>query len=143
MIHILSRLADYGIGKVAATEELFFHICEIEDIEIVWSDKRFSFYFSDPKLGIYCIVLPKRRKGLRLLFEMFHELGHHCLSGIQEPTAAFCWQGYHKDELDADSIALVALIPKSQLKEMAWLDGSRYGAHLYNERLRLFFLYGI
>jgi hypothetical protein len=29
------------------------------------------------------------------------------------------------------------------LREMAFLDGSRYGHRIYNERLRLYFIYGI
>jgi len=125
------------------TEEDFYRICEAEGIEIVWSDKKFSFYLCDPEFDIYCITLPKRRKGLRLLRDMFHELGHHFMHIGNDPAAAFSGLTDDRDELEADAIALVAMIPKHMLKEMAFLDGSRFGDHLYNERIRLFFLYGI
>ncbi|MBC7901507.1 MAG: ImmA/IrrE family metallo-endopeptidase [Saprospiraceae bacterium] len=106
-----------------------------------WSQKKYSFYFS--ALGHSCIVLPKRKKGLRLLFAMFHELGHHFARVGDEPAAAFEGMCNGKAEPEADAIALVAMMPIDMLKEMAFFDGSRYGGKLYNERLRLFFLYGI
>jgi Zn-dependent peptidase ImmA (M78 family) len=143
MKYILNGLSKYDIGLRPLTEDDFYRICEAENIEVVWSDKKFSFYLADPEFDIYCITLPKRRKGLRLLYEMFHELGHHFMHVGSEPAAAFSGLTNTKDELEADAIALVALIPRSKLKEMAFLDGSRLGDHLYNERLRLYFLYGI
>jgi Zn-dependent peptidase ImmA (M78 family) len=130
----------YGIGSRPMAEEDFYGICEKEGIEILQSPEKFSFYFT--MLDEHFIVLPKRRKGLRLLHAMFHELGHYAMHVGQEPEAAFL-NGHGKYEAEADAIALIAMIPKSRLKEMAFLDGSRYGNHLYQERLRLFFLYDI
>ena len=140
MKHILNRLERYGIGVRAMVEEDFYRICEQEGIEILHSPEKFSFYFT--MLGQHFIVLPKRRKGLRLLHAMLHELGHYFMHVGTEPDAAFL-NGHGRNEAEADAISLVAMIPRSKLKEMAFLDGSRFGAHLYNERLRLFFLYDI
>jgi Zn-dependent peptidase ImmA (M78 family) len=140
MKHILNRLERYGIGTRTMTEEDFYTICEAEGIDVILSPEKFSFYFT--MLGQSFIVLPKRRRGLKLLFAMYHELGHYFMHVGNEPDAAFL-DGHHRDELEADAIALVSIVPKSRLKDMAWLDGSRYGSHLWNERVRLFFLYDI
>lgn len=143
MKHILNRLTGYGIGIRPQTEEDFYHICELEHIEVVWSNNKFAFYLAEPKLGIYCITLPKRRKGLRLLHEMFHELGHHFAHAGNEPAAAFSGLTHTKDEAEAEAIALIAMMPIADIWTNAFFDDSRYGSHLYNERLRLYFIYGI
>lgn len=140
MKHLLNRLEFHGIGTRALTEDDFYKICDAEGIEVLQSPEKFSFYFT--MLDEHFIVLPKRRHGLRLLFAMFHELGHYFMHVGDEPAAAFL-NGHTRDEIEADAIALIAIVPKSKIKQMAWLDGSRYGSHLYNERLRLFFLYDI
>jgi Zn-dependent peptidase ImmA (M78 family) len=140
MKHILNRLERYGIGTRTMTEEDFYAICEAEGIDVILSPEKFSFYFT--MLDQSFIVLPRRRRGLKLLFAMYHELGHYFMHVGNEPDAAFL-DGHHRDELEADAIALVSIVPKSRLKDMAWLDGSRYGSHLWNERVRLFFLYDI
>jgi Zn-dependent peptidase ImmA (M78 family) len=138
---LLKNLEKYGLGDRPLTEDDFFNICSIEGIEIIWSDGKHAFYFS--LQGKHFIVLPKRRRGLKMLFAMYHELGHYAAHIGDEPDVAFLDLTHTKQELEADAVALVALIPKHMLKELAFLDGSRYGSHLYNERVRLYFLYGI
>jgi hypothetical protein len=140
MQKLLQKLEQYGFGRRPLTEFDFYDICRLEDIEIIWSDEKFAFYFT--LCGEHFIVLPKRKRGLRMLFAMFHELGHYAMHVGDRPDAAFL-AGHGKHEAEADAVALIALMPKGQLRELAWLDGSRYGSHLYNERLRLFFLYNI
>lgn len=144
MKRLLNVIGDrYGIGREPATEERFYEICEAEGVEVHHSDNKFSFYFAEPSLAIYCIVLPKRRKGVRRLFEMWHELAHHFLASAHEPTVAFNGLLHNKCEAEADAIALVAMMPKDRLNELAFLDGSRYGSKLFNDRMRLYFLYDI
>lgn len=138
---ILDKLRPLGFNERPLTEADFYRICEQERIEIIWSEQKFSFYFS--ALGASCIVLPKRLRGLRLLFAAFHELGHHFTHLGCEPAVMWLGMSHDKDEFEADALALVALMPKHSLKDQAFLDGSRYGARLYNERLRLWFLYGV
>jgi Zn-dependent peptidase ImmA (M78 family) len=140
MKHVLNRLERYGIGSRILTDEDFYRICEEEGIEVIQSAEKFSFYFT--MLGEHFIVLPKRRRGLRLLHAMFHELGHYFMHVGNAPEVAWL-DGHSRDEAEADAIALIAMMPRTKLKELAWLDGSRYGSHLWNERLRLFFLYDI
>jgi Zn-dependent peptidase ImmA (M78 family) len=138
---LLRNLEKYGIGVEPKNEDDFYTICEAENIKVITSDENFAFSFS--MMGRRFIVLPKRRRGLRKLFSMWHELAHLLAHAGDEPCVM--WQGLYcdKDEAEADAIALIALIPKSHLKEMAFFDNSRYGTHLYNERIRLYFLYGI
>lgn len=141
MKRLLKSLEQYGIGVRVLSEEDFWRICEIENIEVIWSPEKFSFYFSI--LGRRFITLPKRRKGLRLLYAQFHELGHALMSSAQDVDAAFLSEVHTRDESEADAIALVALMPKHALEELAFLDGSRLGGKLYNERLRLLFIYDV
>lgn len=144
MKHLLTRLERYGIGSRALNEDDFWRIAEAENIKIIYSEEKFAFSFT--LLGRKFIVLPYRRKGLKLLFSMFHELGHMLLMNGKEPNVAF--QGLEccdndKAEAEADAIALVALIPKRLLLEMSLMDNTRYGDKLWRERCRLYFLYGI
>lgn len=141
MKHLLRSLEKYQIGIIPFTEQMFYDICEQLEIEIIWSQKKYSFYFS--AMGFSCIVLPKRVKGLRLLFAMAHELAHALEHVGDEPAAAFNGLCDGKGEAEADAVALVALIPKNKIKQMAFLDGSRYGSKLFNDRIRLLFLYDI
>ena len=141
MKNLLKNLEPHGIGIRPLTEEDFWSICEKENIEVIWSPEKFSFYFS--VLGRKFITLPKRKRGLRLLYAMFHELGHALASPGLEVDAAFLSAAHTKDEAEADAIALVAMIPKHKIKEMAFLDNSRFGGKLWNERLRLWFIYDI
>lgn len=141
MHQILRRVQAYGIGTRAQTEEDFHRICETEGIEVIWSREKFSFYFT--MLDHHFIVLPKRRRGLKLLFAMFHELGHYFAHAGSDPQVAFLSDAHTRDEAEADAVALVALMPKHEIMSNAFFDGSRYGGHLYNERVRLHFLFGI
>jgi len=138
---LLDTLKPYGFNERPLTETDFFNICEKENIEIIWSDKKYSFFFS--ALGERCIVLPKRLRGLKLLFAMYHELAHALLSPGN--LIAVEWKDMHdeRDEWQCDAMALIALMPVSKLRELAWLDGSRYGAKLFNDRCRLYFLFGV
>jgi Zn-dependent peptidase ImmA (M78 family) len=138
---LLKELENYGVGKRPLTEADFFEICEIEGIEIIWSKEKFAFYFT--LCGEHFIVLPKRKKGIKMLFAMFHELGHYFMHSGEEPEAAFLGLHHTKDEAEADAIALVAIMPKHTLRDPTFLDSGRFGSHLYNERLRLYFLYDI
>lgn len=140
MKQLLMRLERHGIGTRAITEDDCFRIAEAEGIEIVWSDKKYSFYFH--VLGHHCIVLPKRKRGLRLLFDFLHELGHHFVHAGDEIAASFAI-GHSKDEFEADAIALIAMIPKGKILEMAEMDGTRFGDKLWRDRVRLYFLYGV
>lgn len=139
---LLAYLSEkYGIGKHPITEQDCYRIAETEGIEIIWSEKKYSFYFH--ALGEHCIVLPKRKRGLHLLYDFLHELGHYFAHAGEDVAASFAI-GHTKDEFEADVIALVALIPKHQIQRFASEYGqTRFGDKLWRERCRLYFLYGI
>src|SRR3954451_9622736 len=102
---LLNRLEKrYGLGSRPMLEEDFYLICENEGIEVLQSPEKFSFYFT--MLDEHFIVLPKRRKGLKLLYAMFHELGHFAMHVGTEPEAAFL-SGHGKYEAEADATALI------------------------------------
>lgn len=143
MKHLLTRLERYGIGSRALTDDDLYAIAESEGIKFIHTDE---FAFSFTLLGCKFIALPRRRKGLKFTFSLAHELAHLLLMNGKEPSLAF--QGLKqcdndKAEAEADAVALVAMIPKHLIREMAGMDGTRYGDKLWRERCRLYFLYGI
>jgi hypothetical protein len=139
---ILSNLRPYGYGVRPLGEVDLHRICDQERIRIVWSDDEFAFSISE--VDWWAIVIPKRLKGLPLLFAAFHEIAH-LLGGHAGETPCVMWNGFFddKNEAEADAMALIALIPLSHLNRQEFLDGSRIAKKLWNERLRLYFLYGI
>lgn len=141
MQHFPTRLERYGIGSRTITEDDCHQIAEAEGVEIIWSDKKFSFYFA--VLGHSFIVLPKRKKGVPLVFAFLHELAHHFFHAGEETSAAFL-DGHARDELEADAIALIGLIPKHKILEVAEeYSHTRRTNRIWQDRCRLFFLYGI
>lgn len=146
MKELLQRLERFGIGIRSISEEDVDWILEELDIGFISSDHKFTFTFT--LFGEQFIVIPKRMRGLKRHFRVLHELAHILAKHVQhEPHAAFYGIGsqwHDKNEFEADAIALVALIPKHKLAELAEEFGqSRYGDKLWRERCRLSFLYGI
>lgn len=117
------------------TESDFWRICDAEDIEVVWSRKKYTFYLSD----IRGIVLPDRLFGPRLLFAMFHELGHHFFHGGDDPCIAFQGLSDSKAEAEADAVALLALMPKSILSDLTSDDIEHIGPRYWKQRERLLY----
>lgn len=142
---LLEKLRPLGFNDRPLTETDFHRICEAEHIEIVWSDTKFSFYFS--AFGLSCITLPKRLRGLRLLFAMYHELAHHFLHAGKQPSVLWLKMPHEngKEETEADALACIALIPKRDLGKFGILDEYPRGfaKKIYNDRLRIYFLFGV
>jgi Zn-dependent peptidase ImmA (M78 family) len=139
----LERLKKYGFNRRELTERDFYAICEAEGIQVTEMDVPVSFYFC--LLGERHIILNKKLKGIKKTFTMFHELAHHFLHGTDLPeTAMFFGLNKSKSELEADAIALLAIIPK-KIGDFSFLDDhpNRYAKKLFKDRQRLNFLYGI
>lgn len=138
---ILSKMRPFGVGARPLGERDFYRICNEEHIQVVWSNEEFSFCFADSTVKV--IVLPKRLRGLKLLLAAFHELVH--LTAHAGETPSVMWKGLFddKNEAEADAMALIALIPASHIGRVDFLDGSRVAKKIYNDRLRIWFLYGI
>jgi hypothetical protein len=143
MKHLLKRAEAFGIGIRPLDENDFHNICLREKIVVIWSDEKFSFYFATS--GQAFIVLPKRLKGLKLLFAAFHELGHHIFSAGVDTTVMWKDMPHEKDEQEADAIALLSIIPREYVGRTDFLDmyPLSFARRIYEERLRLYFLYGV
>ncbi|MGD9564485.1 MAG: ImmA/IrrE family metallo-endopeptidase [Pyrinomonadaceae bacterium] len=142
---LLQGLERYGIGLRTQTEDDFWRICREEDIEVVWSRKRFAFYFTVPEQDLRIIVLPSRQTGIQLLFSMFHELGHHLLHGGDEPCVAFRGLSDRKCEAEADAVALLAILPRHELQRIDPEDllPRSFAKKVLKERTKLEFLYDL
>jgi Zn-dependent peptidase ImmA (M78 family) len=96
--------------------------------------------------GKHFIVLKKKLKGLRKAFAMFHELAHHFLHGAKESANAFYFGMIEsKQEIEADAMATIALVPKFMLNSYDFLEEhpNRFARQLFRNRQKLEFLYGI
>lgn len=141
----LDRLSAFGFNSRALTEQDFYAICEAENIEVLEMNVSTSFYMK--VLDEPIIVLNKRLKGLKRTFAMFHELSHHFLHGGRdaETQAWFLGMTETRNEVEADALALIALIPLEALNNYDFLEENptRYAKKLFKERQRLNFLYGL
>lgn len=133
-------LERHGIGSRALTEIDFERICLREGVDVFWSSKRYPFYFTVPEDDVKIIVLPKRLTGFKLLFAQYHELAHHFLHGGDDPCIAFLGQSDKKCEAEADAIALVSIFPTVRQPPLLY---SRFERKLWDDRLALYFNYGI
>ena len=140
----LEVLTKHGFNRRILTEKDFYEICESEKITVLEMDVFTSFYMS--AAGRHFIVLKKRLKGLRKTFAMFHELAHHFLHGGREsPNAFYFGLIESKQEIEADAMATIALVPKFMLDSYDFLEEhpNRYARQLFKNRQKLEFLYGI
>lgn len=144
----LKKLSAYGFNHRPLVEDDLLQICAQENITVFYKDVPTSFYleFHDR----HFIVLRKHSCGLRRTFALAHELAHYFLHGgnLLEQDYLFemlSAQPNNKNEIEADTLALIALIPKSALgcDEFLKTHTTSYARDLYIERQRLYFLYGI
>jgi Zn-dependent peptidase ImmA (M78 family) len=123
--------------------ELF---CAMEDITILELEVKTSFYFSC--FGKRFIVLKKGLRALKKVFQLFHDIAHYLWHGGREASSQAFFYGLieHKNEIEADAFATVALVPRTMLDNYDFLDlypRSRFARELLRERQRLAFLYQI
>jgi hypothetical protein len=138
----LLRSLPHGIGLRPQDERDFYRICDLESIDTIWSYA--TAYCSTPYGSI--ISLDKKAKGIELMFGAWHELGHHFVSIGRPFTLEFFGTGEGRDELRADAIALIAICPTNylhQLREILDVAPRKAARKIYDERLRLYFIYGI
>ncbi len=146
MKELLQRLERYGVGVRALNEDDFYRLCSEMGIEVIHSKEKFAFTFT--MTGRTFIVLPTRVKGWNWLFRAFHEWAHVAAGHAQHSVHAAFYgletQFHAKNEVEADIIALTAMIPLHRINEMAAEMGeTRAGDKIWRDRCRLAFLYGI
>lgn len=97
-------------------------------------------YYTNVK-GKAVIILNRNLPKMRWLEVAFHELGHHYLHAPVPKSVFFDSQNTtHRQELEAQTLALLALIPKPTLSEIEREPDLvfDYPLHLIEERIKLF-----
>lgn len=136
MHHILGLHRQLGIGRMPATEDDFWRIAADHDIDVVWSMRRYAFFFQHD--DVKGIVLPRSSGGVPLLFTMFHELGH-ALMHVGESVDAVFAQGFGgRFEYEADAFALLAVAPTRCLRDTCGFGEDAASDALWQKRLRLY-----
>lgn len=134
-----------GLNERRLTERDLEMICERDRVTIVPQDVTTSFYMS--VLDRHFIVIPKRLRGLKREFVIWHEISHHLLHGGRDAGTQAFWFGLleTRNEAEANAFATIALCPRPALDSYDWLEENpgRYAKHIWNERQRLLFLYGV
>ena len=142
MRRLIQKASKYEINIKPKDENDFYFICASEKIEIIWSDGKFSWFMTVD--GQPFIVLPKKKRGLKLLFDMFHELGHyfgHC--GDEPNQVFFSGLSHDKREMEADAFATVCLIPEDKIDSFELLEDHpiKFARQIYEDRKKVEFLY--
>lgn len=122
-------------NEQALTEKDFWLLCEKENIRVVEANLIVDgFYYSDGRRSH--IYLNSALRGVFWLENAFHEIAHHFLH-----TPPRC----QRQETEARAIALIAILPRSQLEKAALEsdDFSEYAERILHERVQILQQYGI
>lgn len=140
----LDSFAHLGVNEKAFNDSDVAELIEAEDIELIETPGKNSFYFTVE--GVAFIAIPKREKGIKRLFLILHEISHHFKSyGKSANEAYFHGLSDSKEELEADAFATVCLCPRRMLGSYEFLEThpNRFAKQLYENRQKLNFLYGV
>lgn len=126
-----------AFNERALTPEDFFLLAETNNIDVCEMKlKRRGYYVWDD--GDDYVFIKMSLRGLKWLETAFHEL-FHALTSIPVDYL------HHKQQIEANAFALIALIPLPSLKSYAFLEENptSNAQWLFKERKRVFFLYGV
>ncbi|MFV0388420.1 MAG: ImmA/IrrE family metallo-endopeptidase [Pyrinomonadaceae bacterium] len=139
---LTKKLTTYGFGTRSLTEEDFHRICADFEIEVIYERVKRPFYMR--LMDQEFIVLNRRSRGLRNLFDSFHELAHALEhGGKSHEVALFRGLVKSKEEVEADTFALLAIIPESALESFLEENSTRFARKLFRERERVRVLFGL
>lgn len=146
---ILSRLLKSipHLNARELTERDFHKLCRTERVmlaEMPLKPHLYGYYTNVKGKG--AIILNRNLPKTRWLEVAFHELGHHYLHAPVPKSVFFDSQNLtHRQELEAQTLALLALLPLPVLKEIESDADSvfNYPLHLIEERFKLFQTYHI
>jgi Zn-dependent peptidase ImmA (M78 family) len=122
-------------NEQALTEKDFWLLCEKENIRVVEANLIVDgFYYCDGRRPH--IFLNSALRGVFWLENAFHEIAHHFLH-----TPPRC----QRQETEARAIALIAILPRSQLEKAASEadEFSEYAERILHERVQILQQYGI
>ncbi|HRH44693.1 MAG TPA: ImmA/IrrE family metallo-endopeptidase [Pyrinomonadaceae bacterium] len=140
----LKKLIKYEFNRRSLTEQDFYHICEQEGITIIERYQSNCFYFTVE--GVPFITIGTRKRGLKRLFAMFHELSHYFLHSGKDPQEVFFFGLTEtKQEMEADVFATIALIPFNKIDDYDFLDEhpNKFARRVFNDRKKIEFLYKV
>lgn len=141
---ILSRLLKSipHLNSRELTEDDFHKLCRKERVVLAEMPLKPHLYgyYTNMK-GKAVIILNRNLPKTRWLEVAFHELGHHYLHAPVPKSVFFDSQNLtQRQELEAQTLALLALLPKSTLRKIEQEPDLifDYPLHLIEERIRLF-----
>lgn len=147
MQSFLAKIAalDCGWNEVSLTEEMFYDLCGRLGIivKVIQMSKR-GFYSCRRKK--HYITVNARLRGDRLIFTLFHELGHYIMHSPSTDTInADCdAEKTSRDEQEADAFAYCAMLPLTLLRTRPGEElADTYGMTFFMRRLEVYERYGI
>jgi Zn-dependent peptidase ImmA (M78 family) len=149
MIFLLSKFEHLGWNRRAFTEEDISRICRREKIELVEYPLSGSPGSYMRVGGRSVIAVDSRLRGVRRLYVLLHELGHHLLHVPPDATVAYFFQlkPDSKQEHEAEVFAAVALLPEPLLRRLlaegSDFDEAGFTKDVVEFRLKVLDLYGI
>ncbi len=133
-------------NKRALTEKDFFNLCKKLGVLVFEEDPDCV-----PGEGVYVVVegipvifINNTLKGLKKLWVMFHELGHHLLHTPE--TCFFSESTVHKAQSEANLFAAIALLPEPMIRQIPlWevYEVDEHSANLLQTRLEIFEIYKV
>lgn len=149
MIFLLDKIKQLKIGwnERPLGEADFYKLCKRHKIVVNEMPLRVSGFYYCVKGGHYIAIDSKLSKGMKLLV-MFHEFAHFLMHAPSvNETASYHGIG-RKDrkEIEADTFALVAVIPQKWIETMTpdeILERSGLDADQLKERFEIFEKFGI
>lgn len=141
-----------GWGKRPLNEDDFHRLREQHGVLLLevdnhtgrpWFGLRWKGYYTTVD-GIPTIVVNSELRGIERLRVLLHEFGHHLLHAPE--TCFFSESSVEKTEVEAETFALVGLIPKQMIGELlSWnlFEEDLLPVELLRRRLKILELYGI
>ncbi len=140
---LLEKSACYGINERFFDEDYTLGILEAAGVTVKFNQDFTAYLTID---GKPYIAIKKGLKGLKKLFAILHEFGHHLLDCGNEPNQIhFFGGGDEKAEFQADCFATIAMLPAKGLNDHQFLEDHpvKFARQIYENRQKLDFLYGV
>jgi Zn-dependent peptidase ImmA (M78 family) len=119
MISLTRKFRNIKLNRHVFSETDALELCEQSGLAVVDSDiQQLGFYMKAH--GKATIHINHNLCGLRRLYVILHELGHHLLHASNYQNAAFfCLdQQYSKQHHEAEAFALLAMLPEPFLRRL-------------------------
>jgi Zn-dependent peptidase ImmA (M78 family) len=150
MFFLVRKFRKIRLNRHVFTEADVRRLCAENGVEIIEEElDQEGFYLK--MLGRAEIHVNSELRGLRWMYVVLHELGHHLMHAVRLENAAFFFlnegQQDSKQHHEAEAFALLALLPEPFLRRLLAGDLLNeledYPKEIVLKRLRLLELYGI